>query len=64
MIDLKGAFVMPGINDAHVHLAYAGQNKLGITVSAVPPAAVSKLGLKNGGVAVTSVRTGTPSLPW
>jgi predicted amidohydrolase YtcJ len=28
LFDLKGAFVMPGINDAHVHMAYAGQNKL------------------------------------
>ena len=28
LFDLKEAFVMPGINDAHVHLAYAGQNKL------------------------------------
>jgi serine protease Do len=37
----------------------AGQNKLGITVSAVPPAAATKLGLKNGGVAVTSVRSGS-----
>lgn len=36
----------------------AGQNKLGITVSAVPPAAATKLGVK-GGVVVTSVRTGS-----
>ncbi len=36
----------------------AGQNKLGITVAAVPGAAISKLGIK-GGVAVTSVRTGS-----
>ena len=36
----------------------AGQNKLGITVSAVPPAAASKLGVK-GGVVVTNVRTGS-----
>ena len=26
LYDLKGAFVMPGINDAHVHLAAAGQD--------------------------------------
>jgi serine protease Do len=37
----------------------AGQNKLGITVSAVPAAVSSKLGLKSGGVAVTSVRSGS-----
>ena len=33
LIDLKGAFVMPGINDAHVHLAYAGQNKLAVDLT-------------------------------
>ena len=37
----------------------AGQNKLGITVSAPPPQIASKLGLKSGGVIVTSVRTGS-----
>ncbi|HEY5331429.1 MAG TPA: trypsin-like peptidase domain-containing protein [Acidobacteriaceae bacterium] len=37
----------------------AGQNKLGITVSAVPAAMASKLGLKSGGVVVTSVRSGS-----
>jgi serine protease Do len=38
--------------------ADAGENKLGITVSAVPPATVSKLGLK-GGVQVATVRPGS-----
>jgi predicted amidohydrolase YtcJ len=33
LVDLKGAFVMPGINDAHVHLAYAGQNKLAVDLT-------------------------------
>jgi len=37
----------------------AGQNKLGITVSAVPAAMASKLNLKSGGVVVTSVRSGS-----
>jgi serine protease Do len=37
----------------------AGQNKLGITVTAVPANTISKLGLKSGGVMVTSVRTGS-----
>jgi len=37
----------------------AGQNKLGITVSAVPAAIASKLSLKSGGVMVTSVRSGS-----
>jgi len=36
----------------------AGQGKLGITVSAVPPAVATKLSLK-GGVVVTSVRPGS-----
>lgn len=33
MVDLKGAFVMPGFNDAHVHLASAGQTKLGVDLN-------------------------------
>jgi predicted amidohydrolase YtcJ len=33
LFDLKGAFVMPGFNDAHVHLAYAGQTKLGVDLT-------------------------------
>jgi predicted amidohydrolase YtcJ len=33
LLDLKGAFVMPGINDAHVHMAYAGQNKLAVDLT-------------------------------
>jgi predicted amidohydrolase YtcJ len=33
VVDLKGAFVMPGFNDAHVHLASAGQTKLGVDLN-------------------------------
>ncbi len=33
MVDLHGAFVMPGINDAHVHLANAGQTKLSVDLN-------------------------------
>jgi predicted amidohydrolase YtcJ len=33
LFDLKDAFVMPGINDAHVHLADAGQNKLSVDLT-------------------------------
>ena len=33
LVDLKGAFVMPGFNDAHVHLASAGQTKLGVDLN-------------------------------
>jgi predicted amidohydrolase YtcJ len=35
VIDLKGAFVMPGFNDAHVHLASAGRQKLTIDLVGV-----------------------------
>jgi predicted amidohydrolase YtcJ len=31
--DLNGAFVMPGLNDAHVHLGGAGQTKLNIDLT-------------------------------
>ena len=27
-VDLGGAFVLPGFNDAHTHIAYAGQQRL------------------------------------
>jgi len=33
LYDLQGAFVMPGINDAHVHLASAGQRKLAVDLT-------------------------------
>ena len=33
LFDLQGAFVMPGINDAHVHLAYAGRLKLAVDLT-------------------------------
>ena len=33
LIDLHGAFAMPGFNDAHVHLAYAGQTRLSIDLT-------------------------------
>ncbi len=39
--------------------ADAAQGKIGITVGPVPSAMASKLGLKNGGVLVGSVRTGS-----
>jgi len=35
VVDLGGHFVMPGFNDAHVHLADAGQQKLGIDLTGV-----------------------------
>jgi predicted amidohydrolase YtcJ len=35
VIDLAGHFVMPGFNDAHVHLADAGLNKLNVDLTGV-----------------------------
>jgi len=35
VIDLGGHFVMPGFNDAHLHLAGAGQQKLGVDLEGV-----------------------------
>jgi predicted amidohydrolase YtcJ len=36
LVDLHGAFVMPGINDAHVHLANAGQTRLAVDLTGAP----------------------------
>lgn len=36
VVDLHGAFTMPGFNDAHVHLASAGQQKLSVDLDATP----------------------------
>ena len=33
LVDLKGAFVLPGFNDAHVHLADAGQTRLSVDLN-------------------------------
>ena len=35
-VDLHGAFVMPGFNDAHTHIASAGQQKLTVDLDATP----------------------------
>jgi predicted amidohydrolase YtcJ len=34
--DLHGAFVMPGLNDAHVHLGGAGETKLNVDLTGTP----------------------------
>ena len=34
-IDLKGAFAMPGFNDAHTHMAFAGRQKLSVDLDNV-----------------------------
>jgi predicted amidohydrolase YtcJ len=36
LIDLHGAFVMPGFNDAHTHMAYAGRQRLSVNLDDVP----------------------------
>jgi predicted amidohydrolase YtcJ len=36
VVDLKGAFVMPGFNDAHTHIAAAGQRALTVDLDHVP----------------------------
>jgi predicted amidohydrolase YtcJ len=35
-VDLQGAFAMPGFNDAHTHMASAGQQKLSVDLDNVP----------------------------
>ena len=35
-IDLHGAFVMPGFNDAHTHIASAGQQRLAVDLDNIP----------------------------
>ena len=35
VVDLQGAFAMPGFNDAHTHMALAGQQKLSVDLQGV-----------------------------
>lgn len=35
-VDLHGAFAMPGFNDAHTHIASAGENRLAVDLDNVP----------------------------
>ncbi len=39
VVQLKGRFVMPGFNDAHVHIGGAGRDRLGLVLTNVPSAA-------------------------
>src|SRR5665213_589290 len=39
-IDLQGAFAMPGFNDAHTHIASAGEQRLTLDLDNVPSLAV------------------------
>jgi predicted amidohydrolase YtcJ len=45
-IDLHGAFVMPGFNDAHTHIASAGQQKLSVDLDNVPSLAAMQATIK------------------
>lgn len=46
LIDLQGAFVMPGFNDAHTHIASAGQQKLTVDLDNVPSLAAMQAKVK------------------
>ena len=53
VIDLNNAFVMPGFNDAHTHIANAGRNKLTVDLDHVPTLAEMQ----------SRIRTFTATLP-
>jgi predicted amidohydrolase YtcJ len=53
IIDLNNAFVMPGFNDAHTHMANAGRNKLTVDLDHVPTLAEMQ----------SRIRTFTVTLP-
>jgi len=45
-IDLHGAFVMPGFNDAHTHIASAGQQHLSVDLDNIPSLAAMQSKIK------------------
>jgi predicted amidohydrolase YtcJ len=45
-IDLHGAFAMPGFNDAHTHIAFAGQQHLTLDLDNVPSLAAMQAKIK------------------
>jgi len=45
-IDLHGAFAMPGFNDAHTHIASAGQQKLSVDLDNIPSLAAMQAKVK------------------
>jgi predicted amidohydrolase YtcJ len=45
-IDLHGAFAMPGFNDAHTHIAEAGQQKLSVDLDNIPSLAAMQAKIK------------------
>jgi predicted amidohydrolase YtcJ len=45
-VDLHGAFAMPGFNDAHTHIAGAGQQRLAVDLDNVPSLAAMQAKIK------------------
>jgi predicted amidohydrolase YtcJ len=45
-VDLHGAFAMPGFNDAHTHIAFAGQQRLTVDLDNVPSLAAMQAKIK------------------
>jgi predicted amidohydrolase YtcJ len=46
LVDLQGAFAMPGFNDAHTHIASAGQQRLTVDLDNVPSLAAMLVKVK------------------
>jgi predicted amidohydrolase YtcJ len=47
VIDLHGAFVMPGFNDAHTHMAFAGEQRLTLDLDNIPSLAAMLAAIKS-----------------
>jgi predicted amidohydrolase YtcJ len=47
VVDLHGAFAMPGFNDAHTHMAGAGQQKLTLDLDNVPSLAAMQAAIQS-----------------
>lgn len=47
LVDLHGAFAMPGFNDAHTHIADAGQQKLAVDLDNVPSLAAMQAKIRD-----------------
>jgi len=45
-VDLGGAFAMPGFNDAHTHMASAGQQRLSVDLDNIPSLAAMQVKVK------------------
>ena len=47
LVDLHGAFAMPGFNDAHTHIASAGEQRLALDLDNVPTLSTMQLRVKD-----------------